>query len=233
MNILRIENLTQTFQESAFPVTALTDISLEIPEGAFLALCGPSGSGKTTLLNLLGCLLKPTQGKIYFDDTEITHLSQKELTRFRLNKIGFIFQDYNLIPTFSAAENIEYPLWLQGVNSAERTKRSRALAERFGVEKLLDRKPAQMSRGQQQRVAVARALVHKPRLVLGDELTANLDHKTGMELMEFLKKLNREEQITFLYATHDPAIMRYAERIMTLEDGKMAREHTSKTSAHA
>jgi putative ABC transport system ATP-binding protein len=232
MNILRVVSVTQTFQESAFPVTALEGVSLEIPEGAFTALCGPSGSGKTTLLNLLGCLSKPTQGKIFFDDTEVSHLSQKELTHFRLHKIGFIFQDYNLIPTFSAAENIEYPLWLQGVSGAERAKRALDLAKRFGIEKLLARKPHQLSRGQQQRVAVARALIHKPRLVLGDELTANLDHKTGTELMEFLKKLNQEEKITFIYATHDPVMIKYAERMITLEDGTITHEHAPKTSAH-
>ena len=231
MNILRVLNVTQTFQESAFPVTALADVSLEIPEGSFLALCGPSGSGKTTLLNLLGCLLKPTQGHIFFDDVEISCLSQKELTGFRLRKIGFIFQDYSLIPTFTAAENIEYPLWLQGVSGTERTKHSEELAKRFGIEKLLNRRPAQMSRGQQQRVAIARALIHKPSLVLGDELTANLDHKTGTELMEFLRKLNREQKITFLYATHDPVMMKYAQQIITLEDGKISPEHALKTSA--
>ena len=219
--MLRILNVTQIFQESDFPVQALIDISIEVPKGAFFALCGPSGSGKTTLLNLVGCLMRPTQGKILFDDAEISRLSQKELTQFRLRKIGFIFQDYNLIPTFTARENIEYPLWLQNVRGAERKKQTEELAKRFGIEKLLSRKPAQLSRGQQQRVAIARALIHKPRLVLGDELTANLDHKTGTELMEFLKKLNREEKITFLYATHDPVMMKYAERIITLQDGKL------------
>ena len=219
--MLRILNVTQIFQESDFPVQALIDISIEVPKGAFFALCGPSGSGKTTLLNLVGCLMRPTQGKILFEDAEISRLSQKELTQFRLRKIGFIFQDYNLIPTFTARENIEYPLWLQGISGNERAKRTRELAVRFGIEKLLNRKPAQLSRGQQQRVAIARALIHKPRLVLGDELTANLDHKTGTELMEFLKKLNREEKTTFLYATHDPVMMKYAERIITLQDGKL------------
>ena len=222
MNTLRVLNVTQTFQETAvFPVAALSNVSLDIERGSFLALCGPSGSGKTTLLNLLGCLAKPTQGQVFFDQFEVSRLSQKELARFRLHKIGFIFQEYNLIPTFTAAENIEYPLWLQGTGTAERAKRSKELAERFGIEKLLNRKPSQLSRGQQQRVAVARALIHRPQLVLGDELTANLDHKTGTELMEFLKQLNREEKTTFLYATHDPIMMKYAEKLIRLQDGKL------------
>jgi putative ABC transport system ATP-binding protein len=220
--MIRVLNVTQTFQDSAsLPVNALTDVTLEAAKGSFLALCGPSGSGKTTLLNLVGCLMRPTQGKIFFEGSEISGLSQKKLTHFRLHKIGFIFQDYNLIPTFSAQENIEYPLWLQGISASERTAQTKELAARFGIDKLLNRRPAHLSRGEQQRVAIARALIHKPSLVLGDELTANLDHKTGTELMEFLKKLNCEEKMTFLYATHDPVMMKFAEKLIILQDGKL------------
>lgn len=221
MPLIKIEQATKIFRENSEPVFALSSVSIQIEAGEFAALSGPSGSGKTTLLNLIGCLDRPSEGQIYFDGQEIGRLSQKQLTEFRLRKIGFIFQDYNLIPAFTAIENIEYVLWLQNVSAAERRKRAIEICERFGIKELIDRRPFQMSRGQQQRVAVARAIVHKPKIVLGDELTANLDHKTGTELMEFLKELNRKENMTFLYATHDPAILKQARRVIALEDGKL------------
>ncbi len=224
MALVKTDRVSKIFKEDAQPVPALSSVSIQIEEGEFTALSGPSGSGKTTLLNLIGCLDKPSEGHIYLDGEEVSSLSQNRLTEFRLRKIGFIFQDYNLIPAFSAVENIEYVLWLQGVSASERRKRSTEICERFGIGKLINRRPFQMSRGQQQRVAVARAIVHKPKIVLGDELTANLDHKTGTELMEFLKELNRESNITFVYATHDPAILKQANRIITLQDGKLTNE---------
>lgn len=221
MTIARVENVNKIFKENSLPVTALSEVSLDFDEGSFVAICGPSGSGKTTLLNLIGCLDRPTSGKVFLDDKEISRLPQRELAAFRLRKIGFIFQDYNLIPTLTAAENIEYVLWLQGVSPAERRKRTLEICERFGIAKLIDRRPAKLSRGQQQRVAVARAIAHRPRIVLGDELTANLDHKTGAELMNFLKELNQKEGITFLYATHDPVMMERASRLVKMQDGKI------------
>ncbi|MDD5218663.1 MAG: ABC transporter ATP-binding protein [Candidatus Omnitrophica bacterium] len=221
MPLIRVVKVTKSFREESLPVTALDSVSIEVEEGAFLAVCGPSGSGKTTLLNLIGCLDKPTSGNIYLEDDEISALGQKELTDFRLRKIGFIFQDYNLIPTFTAIENVEYVLWLQGVAPRERRRLALEVCERFGVAALAFRRPWQLSRGQQQRIAVARAVVHRPRLVLGDELTANLDHKTGQELMAFLKELNKEEGVTFLYATHDPVMMGYADKIIRLYDGRI------------
>ena len=219
--IARAERVSKVFRDNSLPVTALSEVSLEIEEGSFVALCGPSGSGKTTLLNLFGCLDRPSEGKVYLDGQETTGLNQERLTELRLRKIGFIFQDFNLIPTLSAAENIEYVLWLQGVPSAERKKKTLHIAQRFGIAELLNRRPYQLSRGQQQRVAVARAIVHQPRIVLGDELTANLDHKTGAELMDFLKELNQKEKITFVYASHDPAMVERAGRIIRLEDGRV------------
>lgn len=222
--MIRIENVSKVFQEGSLPVQALSDVSLNIEEGAFASLCGPSGSGKTTLLNLMGCLDRPSEGRIFLDGQDITGLSQRELSHLRLHKIGFIFQDFNLIPTLSAVENIEYVLWLQNVGAVERRRRAEEVCKRFGIEKLLHRRPSQLSRGQQQRVAVARALVHKPRIVLGDELTANLDHKTGAALMDFLKELNREEKMTFVYASHDPVMIECAERIIRLLDGKLAHD---------
>lgn len=219
--IARADNVSKIFQEDSLPVTALSEISLEIEEGSIVALCGPSGSGKTTLLNIFGALDRPTQGKVYLDGEEMTGLNQDRLTELRLRKIGFIFQDFNLIPTLTASENIEYVLWLQGVSASERKKRTLHISERFGIAALLKRRPFQLSRGQQQRVAVARAIVHRPRIVLGDELTANLDHKTGTELMDFLKELNQKERITFIYASHDPIMVERASRVIRLEDGRV------------
>ena len=221
MPLVRTEGLSKIFQEGSLPVTALSSISIEIEEGSFVALCGPSGSGKTTLLNLIGCLDRPTSGKVFLDGEETSKLARQKLAQLRLRKIGFIFQDYNMIPTLTAIENIEYVLWLQGAGAAERRKRSIEICERFGIGKLIDRRPAKLSRGQQQRVAVARAVAHKPRVVLGDELTANLDHKTGADLMDFLKELNQKEGITFLYATHDPVMMERANQIIKMQDGKI------------
>ncbi|MBI4115676.1 MAG: ABC transporter ATP-binding protein [Candidatus Omnitrophica bacterium] len=221
MALVKTVNLGKVFQEKSVPVTALSSVSIEIEKGEFVAISGPSGSGKTTLLNLIGCLDRPTQGQIYLDGEEVGKLHQKALTPFRLRKIGFIFQDYNLIPTLTAGENIEYVLWLQGMGASERRKRIHEVAERFGITSLIHRRPWQLSRGQQQRAAVARAIVHKPRIVLGDELTANLDQKTGIGLMEFLKELNEKEKITFLYATHDPTMMKYADRIIKIQDGRI------------
>ena len=227
MAIVEAKNITKTFKEDSQMVSALSSVSVQIEEGAFTALSGPSGSGKTTLLNLIGCLDRPTEGSIHLDGEEISRLSQQKLAELRLKKIGFIFQDYNLIPAFTAVENIEYVLWLQGISPAERRKRALEICERFNIQKLINRRPYQMSRGQQQRVAVARAIVHKPRIVLGDELTANLDHKTGTELMEFLKELNQKEKITFLYATHDPIMIGQARDVISLQDGKVVHEKTA------
>jgi putative ABC transport system ATP-binding protein len=221
MSLVKVENLTKKFREGEQFVNALSSVSVHVEEGEFVALCGPSGSGKTTLLNLMGCLDRPSEGKIYLDEEEVSTLNQNKLSDIRLSKIGFIFQDFNLIPTLNAAENIEYVLWLQKVKSAERRKRALEICARFGIEKLAYRRPTQMSRGQQQRVAIARAIVHKPRIVLGDEFTANLDHKTGADLMDFLKQLNKEEKITFVYATHDPVMMQRASRIIKMQDGKV------------
>ena len=224
MLLVQIESVSKIFKEGSQTIDALSSVSVSIEEGEFAALSGPSGSGKTTLLNLIGCLDKPSEGKIYLDGREISGLNQSELSQLRLKKIGFIFQDYNLIPAFTAVENVEYVLWLQNVSAVERRKRALEICERFSIGHLIDRRPFQMSRGQQQRVAVARAIVHKPRIVLGDELTANLDHKMAAELMHFLKELNQKENITFLYATHDPAILKQANRVIKLQDGKLIEE---------
>ncbi len=217
--IVEVKKLSKVFTGNSLPVQALQEVSVSIAAGSFVAFCGPSGSGKTTLLNLIGCLDRPSSGEVFLDGEEVSRYDQKKLSRLRLSKIGFIFQDFNLIPTLSALENIEYVLWLQGVGAQERRSRALEVCSRFAIEKLVDRRPAQLSRGQQQRVAVARAIVHKPRIVLGDELTANLDHKTGATLMDFLKELNKKEGMTFVYASHDPVMIERAERVIRMQDG--------------
>ena len=169
----------------------------------------------------MGCLSRPTQGDILVEGQKVSSFSQEKLANIRLYKLGFIFQDYNLIPTFSVFENIEYLLWLQKVPAGERKKRILEVCQRFGISHLISRRPAKLSRGQQQRVAVARAIVHRPSVVLGDELTANLDHKTGAELMDFLRELNEKEKVTFIYATHDPVMMDRAKRIVKMTDGRI------------
>lgn len=220
MILVNIQNISKTYMENKIAYNALSGITLEIPNGGFIALSGPSGSGKTTLLNLIGCLDRPSSGSIFFGTDEVSRLPQKDLTNVRLKKIGFVFQDYNLIPTFSALENVEYILWLQGVEEGERRRRSLEALQRFGMEKLSHRRPAQLSRGQQQRVAVSRAIVHKPQILLGDELTANLDHKTAAELMHFLTRLNEDDGTTFVYATHDPEMVAMAHQVVLIRDGK-------------
>lgn len=217
--LISIRNVSKTFTGNSLPVQALKDVSLSVARGDFAAFCGPSGSGKTTLLNLIGCLDRPSSGEVFLDGENITAYDQGRLAKLRLHKIGFIFQDFNLIPTLSALENVEYVLWLQGVGAQERRRRAVEVCARFGIEKLIDRRPSQLSRGQQQRVAVARAIVHKPKIVLGDELTANLDHKTGATLMDFLKELNASEGITFIYASHDPVMIERASRVIRMQDG--------------
>ena len=221
MPIVEVKKLNKVFAENQMNVSALSEISLQVNEAEFVALSGPSGSGKTTLLNLIGCLDRPTNGTLLLDGNDVTGFTQSQLTHYRLNKIGFIFQDFNLIPTLTAAENIEYILWLHGISPSERSRRTSEIAKRFHIDQLLHRRPRQLSRGQQQRVAVARAIVHKPRIVLGDELTANLDQKTGAELMDFLKELNQQEKMTFIYATHDPMTLQRAGRIVKMKDGKI------------
>ncbi len=219
--LLKAEQVSKAFHNGTGEVTVLHEVSLDLAPGAFVALTGPSGSGKTTLLTLLGCLAQPTRGRILFDGKDTTALSRAALAHERLTTIGFVFQDYNLIPTLSALENVEYVLWLQGKASrAQRSEAARVLT-RVGLGPYLHRRPNRLSRGQQQRVAICRAIVHRPKLVLGDEITASLDHKTGLELMAFLEELNSQEGITVLYATHDPVMMALAKRRIQLEDGRV------------
>jgi len=219
MPIIRTENLGHTYRLGKIKVVALRMISLMIESGEFLAIVGPSGSGKTTLLNLIGALDSPTEGKIFFEEEELTCASSKCLAEIRLKKIGFVFQAYNLIPVLTALENVEYIMLIQGIPERERRERALGVIKKVGLTGYEHRKPMDMSGGQQQRVAVARAIAGKPKVVLADEPTANLDSKTGGELMDLMLELNQQEGITFVFSTHDPMVMERAKRLIRLRDG--------------
>jgi len=205
-------------------VRALDGVNLEIDAGEFTAVVGPSGSGKTTLLNIIGGLDRPTGGKVYIDGKDISGLSENEMIDFRLHHIGFVFQAYNLIPVLSAYENAEFIMLLQGKTERERRQRVTELLTAVGLEKQIDKRPAQMSGGQQQRVAVARALASKPKFVLADEPTANLDSKSTTRLLDIMKRLNDDEGVTFIFSTHDQRVIDRAKRVIYLDDGKIVKE---------
>jgi putative ABC transport system ATP-binding protein len=218
---VRVENASKVYQKDSIPVPALQGVSLRIEVGEFVALVGPSGSGKTTLLNLIGGLDTPSAGRLWIGEQEITRLEKAALSRVRLHRIGFVFQEYNLIPVLSALENVEYVMLLQGRAPAARRERSLALLRELGMEGLEQRRPAELSGGQQQRVAVARAIAAEPTIVLLDEPTANLDSKTGGTLMDLLLRLNRDKGITFVFSTHDPMVVERARRVVRLRDGRI------------
>ena len=222
--IIQTKNLTKIFKETAQEVCAVDNVNLEISQGEFTAIVGPSGSGKTTLLNLIGGLDAPTSGQIFIDGKDISTLSEKQMTEFRLQNIGFIFQAYNLIPVLTAKENVSFVMELQGRAKNETNNRAEELLAAVGLGDRADSRPAKLSGGQQQRVAVARALASKPKFILADEPTANLDSKSAENLLEIMERLNKEENITFIFSTHDPRIMAKARRIITLEDGKIVLE---------
>jgi putative ABC transport system ATP-binding protein len=221
MSIISIHNLYKTYNSSQVPVHALNGIDLSFDKGEFAAIVGPSGSGKTTLLNMVGGLDDPDQGQVIIDGTEINQLSRGEKIRFRLFHIGFIFQAFNLIPVLTARENIEFILELQGISKQERQKRSSQLLEDVGIPEKANIRPRQLSGGQQQRVAVARALASRPRFILADEPTANLDSASAENLLAIMEELNRKEETTFIFSTHDQRVMKMARRTVTLEDGKI------------
>ena len=219
--VIETKKLCRNFGEGDTLVNALKDNDLVIKKGEFTAIIGPSGSGKSTLLQLIGGLDTPTSGDVILDDKNISHMNGTELSDFRRDHIGFIFQAYNLIPVLSAKENIEYIMLLQGISEAERHRRVAKIMQEVGLDGLENRRPAQLSGGQQQRVAVARAMVSQPSLILADEPTANLDSKTGAALLDMMKELNEKENMTFVFSTHDPMIMERAKRIIRLVDGKI------------
>jgi putative ABC transport system ATP-binding protein len=224
MEIIRTENLEKIYQDDGVPVHALKGINININKGDYVVIAGPSGSGKTTLLNQLGMLDKPTKGRIFFENQDITNKSKKELSDFRLHKFGFIFQAYNLIPVLTAMENIEFSMMLLGIGEKERRSRALQLLDELGIKELADKRPNDMSGGQQQRVAAARAIINNPSLVLADEPTANLDSKTGENLLDMMKRLNEEKNITFIFSSHDKLVIDRAERLFILKDGLIAEE---------
>jgi len=222
MGLLKAEKITKDYQVGEIVIQALKGISFEIGAASFVSFVGPSGSGKTTLLNLIGCLDTPTSGRLTVADTDVGTLDRKEGALFRGANIGFIFQDFNLLPVLTVYENIEYPLLMvRKVAAAERRRRVSALLEAVGMADQRDKYPDQISGGQKQRVAVARALVTEPKLVLADEPTANLDHATAYLVLGLMKKMRDEFRTTFIFSTHDPKIVGEAETVFTLEDGAL------------
>lgn len=217
--VVKAESVTKEYALGRTVVKALRGVSLEIQRGEFLCIAGPSGSGKTTLLNLIGCLDKPTSGRIILEGQDVSQLSAKELAWVRRRRLGFVFQTFNLVPVLTAYENVELPLLLLGVGAAERRRRVYELLEVLGIGNLAHHRPDEMSGGQQQRVSIARALVTEPALVLADEPTANLDSETGKAIIELMHDLNTERGTTFVFSTHDPKVMERASRVVQIRDG--------------
>jgi putative ABC transport system ATP-binding protein len=221
---VRTEDLWKVYPQEPAPVEAVRGVSFEVESGDFVAMAGPSGSGKTTVLNLIGGLTDATRGTIWIGGEDLTAMKPQERARLRLERIGFVFQAYNLLPVLSAMENAEFTLLLQGMPAAERREKVLSLFREIGMEGLEDRRPGKLSGGQQQRVAVARAVVADPTLVLADEPTANLDSSTSAALLDTMERLNEEHGTTFLFSTHDPRVMERASRLITLVDGQIAED---------
>ena len=219
--IIEAKGVRKVYEARGVETVALAGVDLNIDDGEFAALAGPSGSGKTTLLNILGGLDAATEGQVMLDGEDLGAISPSELSDLRMRKLGFVFQAYNLIPVFTACENVEFVMELQGIGAGERRRRALEVLCEVGLEGLANKRPLEMSGGQQQRVAVARAIVSRPRLVLADEPTANLDSETASRLLELMEQLNREHAITFLFSTHDPAVMEAARRLVRLRDGRI------------
>lgn len=221
MTAVRCVDLCKTYRQGEEDIKALDHLSIEIDEGGFVCLSAPSGGGKTTLLNAIGGLDRPDSGEVYIGESRIDNLSKGELAELRLRQIGFVFQAFNLIPVLTARENVEFVMQVQGVSAIDRQQKSLEILEEVGLAGLEDRRPADMSGGQQQRVAVARAIVSRPKLVLADEPTANLDSKTADGLMELFRELNERHSTTFVIATHDKRVMSYAKRLVRMLDGRI------------
>lgn len=219
--VIETHHLDRSYQDGDHTIHAVDGIDLKVEKGEFTAIVGPSGSGKTTLLNLIGGLDKPTAGKVIVADQELQDLSENEMINFRLKHIGFVFQAYNLIPVLTAKENVEFIMLLQGWDKKKRDERSHQLLHAVGLDDKMDKRPGEMSGGQQQRVAVARALASRPAFVLADEPTANLDSHSTANLLDIMARLNEEEHITFVFATHDQRVIDRARRVVTVEDGKI------------
>jgi putative ABC transport system ATP-binding protein len=224
MSILKTTGLSKVYNPDTVPVHALKDVDVSFEKGEFTSIVGPSGSGKTTLLNMLGGLDKPTSGKVEIRGVDISGLKDSALIDFRLKNIGFVFQHYNLIPVFTALENVAFIMLLQNRSKEEMDARAKSLLEMVGLGERLDARPAQMSGGQQQRVAVARALASEPQFILADEPTANLDSESAMNLLDIMQKMNREQNVTFIFSTHDQRVIDRARRIIKMVDGSIAED---------
>ena len=227
MNVIETKNLKKIYSQGDIKVNALNDVSVNFKQGEFTAIVGPSGSGKTTFLNTVGGLDKPTSGNVIIDNLDITKLKANKIIDFRLRNIGFVFQSYNLIPVLTAKENIEFIMLMQGYSEANRNERALELLDAVGLSKEAKRRPGQLSGGQQQRVAVARALASKPKFILADEPTANLDSTSTKNLLDIMYDLNRKEKMTFIFSTHDQRVIDRAKRVITLEDGKILSDNTT------
>jgi len=227
MNVIETKNLKKIYSQGEIKVNALNDVSISFKQGEFTAVVGPSGSGKTTFLNTIGGLDKPTSGNVMINNLDITKLRANKLIDFRLKNIGFVFQSYNLIPVLTAKENIEFIMLMQGYSQAKRNERALGLLDAVGLSNESKRRPGQLSGGQQQRVAVARALASKPKFILADEPTANLDSTSTKNLLDIMYDLNRKEKMTFIFSTHDQRVIDRAKRVITLEDGKILSDKTT------
>ncbi|MBN1467813.1 MAG: ABC transporter ATP-binding protein [Fusobacteriaceae bacterium] len=220
MNLLTLENIKKNYKLGETLVEALKGINLKVEKSDFLSIIGPSGSGKTTLLNIIGCIDNPSDGKVVLSNVEITNLNDKEITNLRLHKLGFIFQTFNLIPVLNIRENVEFPLLLmKKFSKNEIDKKVEKVIKEVGLENFINHRPSELSGGQRQRVAIARALVTEPEIILADEPTANLDSKTSEQILELMKKLNVSNKTTFIFSTHDPDVLKYANRIVKIKDG--------------
>ncbi len=219
--LIQVRGVERTFRQGTVEVRALRGVDLEVEAGEFSVLAGPSGSGKTTLLNVIGCLDQPTEGSVSIDGVEVSKFGRKEAAEFRLQRIGFVFQAYNLIPVLTAYENAEFIMLMQGVDAKERRQRVEALLKEVGLEDEMNRRPHELSGGQQQRVAVVRAIAAQPVIVLADEPTANLDSANSEALLDLLSELNQEHGVTFLFSSHDPAVIDRCTRVIRLDSGEV------------
>ena len=223
--IIKLENIWRTYELGKTEVHALRGLSLEIFPGTFVTIMGSSGSGKSTLLNMIGCLDFPTQGKVYLKGKNISEMSESQLSQFRGKTLGFVFQDFNLLPNLTAAENVMLPMVFQGIPLVERKKKAENLLERVGLKQRMSHQPSELSGGERQRVALARAFANDPEVIVADEPTGNLDSITGKMIMENLKDFHKKEGKTMVIVTHDPKIAEYAEKIVNIKDGQIVKNH--------
>ncbi len=219
--MIKLLNVHKVYKTQFYEVHALNGVTMEIKRGEFVAIMGPSGSGKSTLLHLIGCLDRPSKGEVVINGVETSKLNDNELTRLRRDTIGFIFQQYNLVPTLTALENVELPMIFKGISKEERQRKAFELLKQVGIEEIASRKPNEISGGQQQRVAIARAMANDPKILLCDEPTGNLDSKTGRQVMEIVKRMNKEKDVTVVLVTHDLSLADYADRIVRIRDGRI------------